>query len=106
MNIINGKKINGEVIDWYHLNLFCICHDCRKHDDYVKNGPHSCEAYPNINGIPRDIWNKENAECPYFEPIEREPDKNQTETQGVFILKSESDTKHKMKKLFDLIRMK
>lgn len=38
MNIINGKKIRGEVIDWYHLNLFCVCRDCRKREGYRANG--------------------------------------------------------------------
>ncbi len=67
MDIIDGKKINGEVIDWYHLNLFCICRDCKKREGHSANGPYSCEAYPNINGIPRKIWNTPHAECPDFE---------------------------------------
>lgn len=72
VDIIDGKKIDGQVIDWYHLNLFCVCHDCKKHDSYAKNGPHSCPAYPNINGIPREIWNTPHAYCRYFEPIKEE----------------------------------
>ncbi len=66
MNIVNGKKISGEIADWYHLNLYTICHRCKKRKGYEKNGPYSCSTYPNINGIPREIWNTKNAECPYF----------------------------------------
>ncbi len=72
MDIIDGKRIDGQVIDWYHLNLFCVCHDCKKHDSYAENGVHSCQAYPNKNGIPREIWNMPHAECPYFEEMEKE----------------------------------
>lgn len=72
MDIIDGKKIDGQVTDWYHLNLFCVCLDCKKRDSYAKNGPHSCPAYPNRNGIPREIWNTPHAHCEYFEPIKKE----------------------------------
>ena len=72
VDIIDGKKIDGQVIDWYHLNPLCVCYDCKKHDVYAKNGPYSCPAYPNINGIPREIWNTPHAYCRYFEPIKEE----------------------------------
>lgn len=94
----------GEIIDKYHLNMFCICSKCKKkkEGDYA----YSCKQYNKEKGIPAEIWNKENAECPYFESMQEEVDKNQVEILEQSILKNESEKKHRMKKVSALIRMK
>ncbi len=55
----------GFLIDKYHLNLFCVCLSCKKYT--VNTIAHSCSKYTKRDSIPPEIWNKENAECPYFE---------------------------------------
>lgn len=70
----NKLRERGEIIDKYHLNVFCICSKCKKKKE--GNYAYSCKQYNKEKGIPAEIWNKENAECPYFEPVEQELDKN------------------------------
>lgn len=59
----------GEIIDKYHINLFCICRKCKKRENSKK--AYSCTEYPKRKGIPAEIWNTENAQCPYYEPKEK-----------------------------------
>lgn len=84
--------------------MFCKCSKCqkKKEGDYA----YSCKQYNKEKGIPAEIWNKENAECPYFESVQEGMDQNQIEASEEFVLKNKSAKKHKMKKFSHLIRMK
>lgn len=55
----------GEVIDKYHLNMYCVCSKCMKKQegDYA----YSCKEYNREKGIPAEIWNGKNMDCPYFQ---------------------------------------
>lgn len=59
----------GEVIDRYHLNLYCTCLSCE--NLFKGNYARSCKQYNYRNGIPPEIWNTENAQCPYYELKEK-----------------------------------
>lgn len=63
-----GNDVNAQ-IDKYHLNLYCLCANCRKRE--VSGKAYSCTAYPKEKGIPSEIWNGKNAKCPYFKEKQR-----------------------------------
>ena len=56
-------------IDKYRLNLYCKCLECEQFQPSKKGRlPHSCNAYPQENGIPPKVWNTENAQCEHYKP--------------------------------------
>ncbi len=54
----------GYEIDKYKLNIFCACLKCERFN--LPGIPNSCQAYPEPNGIPSEIWNEKNAKCKYL----------------------------------------
>lgn len=64
------KKYKINVIDGYHLNLYCKCLNCDnwrvRHPELP---PYACKAYPKYRGIPKEVWNKPDSECRYYIPV-------------------------------------
>jgi len=50
--------------DSYNMRLSGLCCKCKKKKS---TPPHSCEVYPQKNGIPPKVWRGDIKECGYYE---------------------------------------
>lgn len=94
----------GEIIDKYHLNLYCICINCKNRE--INGKAYSCPTYPKEKGIPSEIWNSEEAECPFFEPIRQENEEGYSSIAKESASNKGINRNYGMKKFSDLITKK